>query len=67
MSEEKLPNCPSCDEPLTEIWGMDKYRITWQDGRWLKEEDASRLVCGRCNEELDHSDVEDIMRAVGLL
>jgi len=64
---EKLPKCPTCEEPLTDIWGADKYHITWQDGHWVKEEEASRLICGKCNNELDHDDIEDIMRAVGLL
>jgi len=25
---EKLPKCPTCEEPLTDIWGADKYHIT---------------------------------------
>ncbi|MBA7611212.1 hypothetical protein ES703_18431 [subsurface metagenome] len=70
-SQEKLfrhpPKCPTCEEPLTDIWGVDKYHITWQDGRWVKEEEASRLCCGKCQGDLDDADVEDIMREVGLL
>jgi len=64
---DKVPNCPSCDEPLTLIYGKDEYEIRWLDGRWVKEEGPSRLICGKCSESLDDADVEDIMRAVGLL
>ena len=69
MSEEikDVPLCRNCEEPLTEVWGVDKYRITWQDGQWVKEEEPSKLVCGKCHDELDDDDAEDILRAVGLL
>lgn len=63
----KVPLCSNCREPLMEIWGSDHYRIYFEDGRWHKDEDASHLVCGKCKGELDHAEVEDIMREVGLL
>jgi len=62
-----VPKCPNCEEPLAEIHGQDNYHIFFKDGRWYKEEDDSRLVCGKCYGDLDDADVEDIMRAVGLL
>jgi len=62
-----LPDCPNCEETLTEIWGSDHYTITWKDGEWHKEEDASKLCCGKCQGDLEHSDCEEAMRAVGLL
>ena len=63
----EIPKCPNCEEPLTEIYGQDKYRIFFKDGQWHKDEEASKLVCGKCYGDLDDADVEDIMGAVGLL
>lgn len=61
------PRCPSCDEPLTEIFGSDNYVITWEEGKWEKREEPRKLVCGKCYEELGEDEIADIMRAVGLL
>ena len=61
------PMCWNCEEPLTEVWGADKYKIEWRDGAYHKDEDPSSLVCGKCHEELDDESAEIIMRAVGLL
>lgn len=62
-----IPNCRGCDKPLTVIRGTDSYTIELVDGEWQKSEDASNLVCGNCYEELEHREIEDILRAVGLL
>jgi len=59
--------CPNCGEPLTEILGSDSYRLFSKDNKWHKEESASELICGNCHEYLDNHDLEDIMKAVGLL
>lgn len=62
-------NCPNCGKELTIIYGTDKYTLTSNPdtGTWEKEEDPSRLVCGNCYEDLDNSDIADILEDVGLL
>ena len=59
--------CPNCGKPLNHIWGSDHYTIVWSNGSWHKEEDSSILACGECYVSLDHSDVEDALKAVDLL
>ena len=61
------PKCPTCEEPLTLIYGKEEYQISYRDGTWHKDDGPSRLCCGKCYAALDDADVEDIMREVGLL
>lgn len=63
----EIPKCGNCGEPLTKIVGLDAYHILFKDGQWHKEEAASRFFCGKCLCEIESTDIEDIMKAVGLL
>lgn len=64
---QEPPKCRNCEEPLTEVWGKDEYHIVWRDGQYVKEEAPSKLICGKCSDEIDDDDAEPILRAVGLL
>ncbi len=57
--------CLGCDTGVTIILARHDYEITKSEGdHWGKSDGEVRYACGTCHEDLDVSDIEDILAQV---
>ncbi len=57
--------CSGCNTEVTVIFARHNYEISKSEGdHWGKSDGEVTYVCGKCQEDLGVSDIEDILMQV---